>query len=106
MLREGLFTAWLPLADALTDEVWDLAQSHASLPMPSHTHGQPASPTTLGKELAVFGARWRRSIRRSGAIPAAGQVQRRGRYLRRPTWPPTPRWTGFGCPAGSSRVSG
>ena len=60
MLDEGLRDAWLPQAEALTDEVWNLAEEHRDLPMPSHTHGQPASPTTLGKELAVFAARWRR----------------------------------------------
>src|SRR5262245_1051298 len=60
MLRGGLATGWLPLADGLIEEVWRQAEEHAALPMPSHTHGQPASPTTLGKELAVFAARWQR----------------------------------------------
>ncbi|HET9075481.1 MAG TPA: adenylosuccinate lyase [Acidimicrobiales bacterium] len=70
MLKEGLESAWLPQATALTEEVWALAGAHAALPMPSHTHGQPASPTTLGKELAVFAARWQRQldqIRATGA---------------------------------------
>lgn len=62
MLKHGLEEAWLPQARALTDEVWRLADQHKALPMPSHTHGQPASPTTLGKELAVFAARWQRQI--------------------------------------------
>jgi adenylosuccinate lyase len=62
MLRNGLATAWLPLADALVAEVTALAEAHAELPMPSHTHGQPATPTTLGKELAVFVRRWRRQL--------------------------------------------
>jgi adenylosuccinate lyase len=60
MLREGLRRAWLPPAHALVDEVAALAVEHAALPMPSHTHGQAATPTTLGKELAVFVHRWRR----------------------------------------------
>jgi adenylosuccinate lyase len=62
MLREGLTTAWLPQAGALVDEVWELAEHYAGMPMPSHTHGQPASPTTLGKELAVFAARFERQV--------------------------------------------
>jgi adenylosuccinate lyase len=62
MLRDGLATGWLPEAEALTDQVWDLAERWAAMPMPSHTHGQPASPTTLGKELAVFASRWDRQI--------------------------------------------
>ena len=69
MLREGLATAWLPLAEALSAEVWATAEAHAALAMPSHTHGQPASPTTLGKELAVFAARWDRQIARIHAVP-------------------------------------
>jgi adenylosuccinate lyase len=62
MLRDGLESAWLPLADELVAEVTALAEAHAGLAMPSHTHGQPATPTTLGKELAVFVYRWRRQI--------------------------------------------
>ncbi|MGH9094969.1 MAG: adenylosuccinate lyase, partial [Acidimicrobiales bacterium] len=69
MLREGLVTGWLPAADALVEEVWALAELHAALPMPSHTHGQPATPTTLGKELAVFVARWRRQLDGIRAVP-------------------------------------
>jgi adenylosuccinate lyase len=62
MLREGLATAWLPMADALVGDVWAVAEAYSELAMPSHTHGQPASPTTLGKELAVFANRWRRQL--------------------------------------------
>lgn len=62
MLREGLDRGWLPLADRLTAEVSALAEAHTTLAMPSHTHGQPATPTTLGKELAVFVHRWRRQL--------------------------------------------
>jgi adenylosuccinate lyase len=68
-LREGLATGWLPLADALVEEVWEQAEAYASLAMPSHTHGQPASPTTLGKELAVFAARWQRLTGTIRAVP-------------------------------------
>src|SRR5580658_536697 len=69
MLRDGLATGWLPLADSLVDEVWAQAETYATLPMPSHTHGQPASPTTLGKELAVFAARWQRLTGAIRAVP-------------------------------------
>jgi adenylosuccinate lyase len=73
MLREGLAVAWLPLAEGLIDDVWALAERHAALPMPSHTHGQPASPTTLGKELAVFAARWQRLAATIRAVPLLGK---------------------------------
>ena len=69
MLREGLLTGWLPLAEGLIDETWALAIETADLAMPSHTHGQPASPTTLGKELAVFAARWERLVSRIRTVP-------------------------------------
>ncbi len=62
MLRDGLRSAWLPIARDLVDAVAVLAREHAALPMPSHTHGQTATPTTLGKELAVFVHRWRRQL--------------------------------------------
>ncbi len=60
MLRDGLSSVFLPAADRLVDELWALAEAHGALPMPSHTHGQPATPTTLGKELAVCAARLQR----------------------------------------------
>jgi adenylosuccinate lyase len=69
MLREGLATAWLPAADGLVEEVWSLAHEWAALPMLSHTHGQPASPTTLGKELGVFAARWQRIVAVIRSVP-------------------------------------
>jgi adenylosuccinate lyase len=65
MLKEGLATGWLPLADGLVADITAMAEAHAAMPMPSHTHGQPATPTTLGKELAVFA---RRLARQAGGI--------------------------------------
>ena len=62
MARSGLAGAWLPAAKGLVDEVRALALEHAGLPMLARTHGQPATPTTLGKEFAVFVARWERQL--------------------------------------------
>lgn len=62
MLRSGLEAVWLPAAEGLVDDVAALARAHAALAMPAHTHGQAATPTTLGKELAVWVARWRRQL--------------------------------------------
>ncbi len=61
-LREGLRRVWLPAAEGLADAVQELAEANASVPMLARTHGQAATPTTLGKELAVFAARWRRPV--------------------------------------------
>lgn len=44
----------LPLLDRLIETLRRLALAWADYPFPAHTHGQPASPTTAGKELAVF----------------------------------------------------
>lgn len=69
MVKAGLVSAWLPVARALVGEVRSLALEHAELPLLARTHGQPATPTTLGKELAVFVARWDRQV---GAVLEVG----------------------------------
>ena len=63
MLKGALQDEWLPQARALVDGVAALAGETADTPMLAYTHGQAASPTTLGKELAVFVYRWRRQMR-------------------------------------------
>ena len=73
MLRQGLEEAWLPAAEGLIGRIRDLAVDTAELPMPSHTHGQPASPTTLGKELAVFAARLARQADGVGGVRLLGK---------------------------------
>jgi adenylosuccinate lyase len=62
MLREGLHHGWLPLAQQLVQTVATLAQEHSATPLLTRTHGQPASPSTIGKELAVFVYRWQRQL--------------------------------------------
>ena len=63
MLRNGIVGKWLPLATQLVDRVAGLAEQTREVAILARTHGQPASPTTLGKELAVFVGRWRRQLR-------------------------------------------
>jgi adenylosuccinate lyase len=58
----------LPALDALVTLLRDLAHRHADLPMLSRTHGQPASPTTLGKEIANVVARLRTARDRLAAV--------------------------------------
>ncbi|CAL1374657.1 unnamed protein product [Linum trigynum] len=57
MLKEALSGVIYPAMDELIKEISSMAERYASIPMLSRTHGQPASPTTLGKEMAVFAAR-------------------------------------------------
>jgi adenylosuccinate lyase len=60
MLREARDTVLLPALDGLVARLRDMAAVHAALPMLSRTHGQAASPTTVGKELANVVARLQR----------------------------------------------
>ena len=57
MLRDARRHAMLPALEALISDLKTLAHRSAQVPMLSRTHGQPASPTTLGKEIANFAAR-------------------------------------------------
>jgi len=61
MLAESRKAVMLPALDRVVDALRALARRHAALPMLSRTHGQPASPTTLGKEMANFAERLSRA---------------------------------------------
>ncbi|MDY6054962.1 adenylosuccinate lyase [Micrococcus sp.] len=63
-VRDAVELVWLPAARAAVEAVSAMAQAGADTPMLSRTHGQPATPTTLGKEMAVFVHRLGRQIRR------------------------------------------
>eukprot|EP00271_Cylindrocystis_brebissonii_P021905 TRINITY_DN8159_c0_g1_i2.p1 TRINITY_DN8159_c0_g1~~TRINITY_DN8159_c0_g1_i2.p1 ORF type:complete len:426 (+),score=70.81 TRINITY_DN8159_c0_g1_i2:57-1280(+) len=54
MLRDAVHREVLPAMDTVIDAIRQLAHKHAEQPMLSRTHGQTASPTTVGKELANF----------------------------------------------------
>jgi adenylosuccinate lyase len=66
-------TVLLQVIGARSAELTALAQRYAATAMPARTHGQPASPTTLGKELANFAARLRRAEQRWRAVPILGK---------------------------------
>src|SRR5574341_233410 len=61
MLAHSRDRVMLPRLDQVITALRALARRHASRPMLSRTHGQPASPTTLGKEMANFAARLKRA---------------------------------------------
>lgn len=73
MLRDGLSRTLLPSMDALVDDVAALAQAHAEQAMLARTHGQAASPTTLGKEMAVFAYRLAKQRASLAAVPLLGK---------------------------------
>lgn len=62
MLDRARTEVVLPALEALEEKIQSMAHEYADIPMLSRTHGQPASPTTVGKELAVTVARLRRQL--------------------------------------------
>ncbi len=67
-LRAALHDVWLPRFDAVLEKLRALAIAHRDEPLLAHTHGQPATPTTFGKEIAVFVHRLRRQRERIVAV--------------------------------------
>ena len=74
MLRGARDTVLLPQLRKIHDALTDLALANASVPMLSRTHGQPASPTTLGKEIANIAKRLERAIAAIAAVPLLGKM--------------------------------
>ena len=74
MLREGRDEVLLPLMRQVAEAIRALAVQFAEVPMLSRTHGQPASPTTLGKELANVVYRLERQIAQVAAVPLLGKI--------------------------------
>src|SRR5688572_10927838 len=67
-------TVILPAIDRLAARLDAIAREHADLAMISRTHGQPATPTTLGKEIANFAHRLQRARERFAAVGMQGKV--------------------------------
>ncbi len=68
MLEDARGQAVLPMLDRVIARFVELAHQHAALPMLSRTHGQTASPTTLGKEMANIAFRLTRARRQIAAV--------------------------------------
>ena len=63
-VRDAINEVWLPKVQILISKLRELSAKYAGDAMLSHTHGQPATPSTMGKELAVFVHRLERQVRR------------------------------------------
>jgi len=74
MLKAGRDQILLPVINEVEELIGALAHRHASVPMMSRTHGQPASPTTLGKEMANVSYRLRRQIQQIEAVEILGKI--------------------------------
>ncbi|PWK06955.1 adenylosuccinate lyase [Tumebacillus permanentifrigoris] len=73
MLKTAIHEVWLPLAEKFVNAVGDLAQNTQHVSMLARTHGQTASPTTVGKEIAVFVYRWQRQLRQFSQLEYLGK---------------------------------
>ncbi|KFZ29697.1 adenylosuccinate lyase [Pseudidiomarina atlantica] len=74
MLREALTDVMLPMMQQLSDAVKALAFEHKAVPMMARTHGQPATPTTMGKEMANVYVRLERQLKQISAVPLLGKI--------------------------------
>ncbi len=74
MLREARATVLLPLADEIIERLAAFARTHAGVAMMARTHGQPATPTTLGKEIANVVARLRRQRAQLAGVALLGKM--------------------------------
>ena len=73
-VRAAVQEIWLPAARGLVADLAALAREHADAAMLARTHGQSATPTTLGKELAVLAHRLRRQVRRVEGAEYLGKI--------------------------------
>ncbi len=74
MLMEARQHSILPVLRGTEAKIANLAHEHADLAMLAHTHGQPASPTTLGKEMANVAARLQRAIQAIEDVIILGKI--------------------------------
>jgi len=96
MLKAARDTVMLLALDGIIATLADLAHAHADKSMLSHTHGQPASPTTLGKEIANVVHRLRRARARIAAVALSGKANGAvGNYNAHLAAYPDVDWEGF-----------
>lgn len=73
LIRDSLHEAYLPLLDEMVGLLNKYAEEWKDIPMLAKTHGQPASPTRLGKEIRVFAYRLEKQIELLKQVPVSGK---------------------------------
>lgn len=73
LIRDSLHEAYLPLLDEMVGLLDQYAEEWKDIPMLAKTHGQPASPTRLGKEIRVFAYRLEKQIELLKQVPVSGK---------------------------------
>lgn len=74
MLKEGRDQVMVPALQDIADQLSAMAREFAEVPMLSRTHGQTASPTTVGKEFANVAFRLQRQITQINNVPMLGKI--------------------------------
>ena len=74
MLHDARANVMLPSIKSIIERLRNLAHNHAALPMLSRTHGQTATPTTLGKEMANVVYRLERAVKNIAAVHLTGKI--------------------------------
>lgn len=72
-IREAISDIYVPEFNLLLNKLRELSQEWANIPMLARTHGQPASPTRLGKELEVFVVRLEEQFNLLNEVPSAAK---------------------------------
>jgi adenylosuccinate lyase len=72
-LKEALHTVYIPVIDEVVETLETLSEEWKTIPMLARTHGQPASPTILGKEIYVFVKRIKEQLATLKTIPNAAK---------------------------------
>jgi len=103
-IRAAVHEVWLPKISGVIDTLYSRAVDHRADAMLAHTHGQPATPTTVGKEFAVFVGRLRRILGQIEAVEYLGKFSG-ATGPSPPTSPRTRARTGRRSPASSSPLS-
>ncbi|MDV6315090.1 adenylosuccinate lyase [Idiomarina sp. HP20-50] len=74
MLNTARDEVLLPMMQELINRVKELAKEHRAVPMMARTHGQPATPTTMGKEFANVAVRLQRQLAQLKAVDVMGKI--------------------------------
>lgn len=72
-VRDALYDVFLPALDELTGKLRSLSEEWKEIPMLARTHGQPATPTRLGKEIAVYVYRLEEQVKLLKEVPVSGK---------------------------------
>ena len=72
-IKEAVTNVYIPELNVLLDKLKELSKAWANVPMLARTHGQPASPTRLGKEIEVFAVRLEEQIKLLNTVPNAAK---------------------------------